>query len=86
MEAQFKGLELSDLEVVATLGIGGFGRVELVRDWMAGDLDCKEVNPWSNCAAVTVGTAEERPGEVVRSEMPEEEAHSGDETGGARIQ
>ena len=28
---QFEDLTLDDLEVIATLGMGGFGRVELVR-------------------------------------------------------
>ena len=30
LENQFKELRLNDLDVVGTLGIGGFGRVELV--------------------------------------------------------
>lgn len=29
---EFQDLTLDELEVVATLGMGGFGRVELVRD------------------------------------------------------
>jgi len=32
---EFKDLKLSDLRVLATLGVGGFGRVELVN--IAGD-------------------------------------------------
>ena len=28
---EFRDIELDDLEVVATLGVGGFGRVELVK-------------------------------------------------------
>ena len=32
---EFKTLKLSDLRIVATLGVGGFGRVELVQ--IAGD-------------------------------------------------
>uniref|UniRef100_A0ABM0MP51 cGMP-dependent protein kinase egl-4-like n=1 Tax=Saccoglossus kowalevskii TaxID=10224 RepID=A0ABM0MP51_SACKO len=28
---EFAGLQLEDLEIVATLGMGGFGRVELVQ-------------------------------------------------------
>ena len=31
IDAEFKALNFSDLEVVTTLGMGGFGRVELVR-------------------------------------------------------
>ena len=30
IEEEFKNLTLEDIEVIATLGIGGFGRVELV--------------------------------------------------------
>ena len=29
--AEYKNVQLNDLEIIATLGIGGFGRVELVR-------------------------------------------------------
>lgn len=32
---EFKSLKLSDLRIIATLGVGGFGRVELVM--IAGD-------------------------------------------------
>ena len=32
---EFKALKLSDLRIIATLGVGGFGRVELVQ--IAGD-------------------------------------------------
>lgn len=32
---EFKNLRLSDLRIIATLGVGGFGRVELVQ--IAGD-------------------------------------------------
>ena len=32
---EFKSLKLSDLRIIATLGVGGFGRVELVQ--IAGD-------------------------------------------------
>ena len=28
---EFQDLELNDLQVIATLGVGGFGRVELVK-------------------------------------------------------
>jgi len=31
IDAAYKDIQLSDLEIVSTLGIGGFGRVELVR-------------------------------------------------------
>lgn len=30
IESEFKCVELRDLEIITTLGIGGFGRVELV--------------------------------------------------------
>jgi cGMP-dependent protein kinase len=30
LHLEFEGLKLTDLEVLATLGVGGFGRVELV--------------------------------------------------------
>jgi len=30
-DAEFTKLKLSDLSIVTTLGVGGFGRVELVR-------------------------------------------------------
>ena len=31
---EFQDLELNDLQVIATLGVGGFGRVELVKvEW-----------------------------------------------------
>lgn len=30
-DQEFMKLKLSDLSIVATLGVGGFGRVELVR-------------------------------------------------------
>ena len=33
--SEFENLKLNDLEVIATLGVGGFGRVELVN--VAGD-------------------------------------------------
>lgn len=29
--AEFKHIQLSDLEIIGTLGVGGFGRVELVQ-------------------------------------------------------
>ena len=35
MDNEFKSLRLRDLRIVATLGVGGFGRVELVQ--IAGD-------------------------------------------------
>ena len=37
---EFKSLKLQDLRIIATLGVGGFGRVELVQ--IAGD--SKQVN------------------------------------------
>lgn len=45
VESEFKQLELSDLQVVATLGIGGFGRVELVSKAHLSD-DCENFAKW----------------------------------------
>ena len=36
---EFKSLKLQDLRIIATLGVGGFGRVELVQ--IAGDMKQK---------------------------------------------
>uniref|UniRef100_A0A1I8P6X5 cGMP-dependent protein kinase n=1 Tax=Stomoxys calcitrans TaxID=35570 RepID=A0A1I8P6X5_STOCA len=39
LQQEFPDLQLTDLEVVATLGIGGFGRVELVKAYQKNSVD-----------------------------------------------
>lgn len=40
VEAEFAKLKLGDLSIVTTLGVGGFGRVELVSDVLTSEINC----------------------------------------------
>lgn len=89
--AFFFNLNLADFNIIDTLGVGGFGRVELVgwggsprRD---GDINwfhfkkklCERLLP----CFIPAGSAQERWKQNLCHEDPEKAAHSGHETAGA---
>ena len=46
-------ITLDDLEVIATLGVGGFGRVEMVKVTVQDVQNVKDVNEVHHCFAVS---------------------------------
>ena len=71
-------IELDDLEVISTLGVGGFGRVELVK------VKVRSKNFSQN--SLSAPPQRGRPVLCVRPEVSEEAARGGDPAAGARLQ
>lgn len=78
LSAEFASLRLSDFTVIATLGIGGFGRVELVSQVVSFEIEYWRKTVTLQVFCLVAGTNEQGPQQSLCTEDTEEVTHSRD--------